>query len=271
MIQDMASFDPEGARWLGRAHASRIRTSIDNSARRARVLLAPSVYTQQRIVDRYGIDPARVRVAPIGLDSELTALIDAHTEPRQPIPGRVLAVGNVLPRKNLTMLGSALAQLRSQGTDATLRIVGQVGPQGEGICRELTSSLGAAVSFSGYVTLDELVDEYRQAEVLAFPSLHEGFGIPALEAMYAGVPVVASATTGLREVVQDAGILVAPDDVRGWVDALGGVITDRSRSEDLTVRGRKHAGAADWAVSAAVVLSALADAASQSGRFNRPR
>lgn len=261
MIHDMSPFDRRHAEWLGRAHALRIRASIRDSARRAPVLIVPSRFTQHDLAERLGRDPDSILVAPNAVDPELTELLYGAV----PLPphktARVLAVGNVLPRKNLAVLGVALDRLRGEGLDAELRIVGQVGAGGHETSAELRRRLGAAVSFSGFVTLERLAMEYRQADLLAFPSLYEGFGIPALEAMYAGLPVVASASTALPEVVGDAGLLVSPDDPNGWAEAIGRVLTDEKLRTGLRAKGAARAQEFSWADSAAVVLEALRRAA----------
>jgi glycosyltransferase involved in cell wall biosynthesis len=263
MIHDLASFDPDGPRWLGRAHAMRIRSSINNSVRRAKVLLAPSAFTQRRIAERYSLDPGSILIAPNAVDPKLAQLIDNASPLTRPARSRVLAVGNVLPRKNLEMLAQAIGLLRSQGINLELRVVGQVGSDGAAIRAELERRLGDAVSFSGYVTPEGLASEYRSGDLLAFPSLHEGFGIPALEAMYAGLPVIASSAAGLREVVDGAGIVIPPDDPALWADRIGHVLSDDATAAELVERGRRRAAEVTWRESAEAVCTALLIASGQ--------
>src|SRR4029079_18633732 len=101
-----------------------------------------------------------------------------------------------------------------------LRVVGAVHPGGRADAALAAQLLGDAVTVTGYVSTAALAAELTRAHVLAFPSLFEGFGIPALEAMAAGVPVVASDRTSLPEVVGDAGPVGAAEDVQAWADAI---------------------------------------------------
>jgi glycosyltransferase involved in cell wall biosynthesis len=97
---------------------------------------------------------------------------------------------------------------------------------------------------------------YALADVMAFPSRYEGFGIPVLEAMAAGCPVIASTSTALPEAVGDAGLLVDPDDIDGWTNALRRVLTDRGLSDDLRQRGYRRAAEFTVARSAASLRQA---------------
>jgi glycosyltransferase involved in cell wall biosynthesis len=259
MIQDMSPFDGRGSRWLGRAHAARIRMSIATSVRHAAVM-APSQFTQREIAERFGLSPGAIPIAHCAVDPEFAALIDRLPTAKRDGPFRVLAVGNVIPRKNLSVLGRALAILRARGMSIELRIVGQAGREGEAICNDLRTSLGPAVSFSGFVTPEQLAAEYRLADVFAFPSLYEGFGIPALEAMHARVPVVVSQATSLPEVVGDAGLVVPPGNAEAWASAINQLVTDDGLRADLVARGRERAEATTWVASATAVHHALAAA-----------
>ncbi len=264
MVHDLSPFDPRSAQWLDRRFRARVRTSIDHSARTAATLITPSEFTRQGLIERYRLPGDRVVVAASAVDPELVELLERT--PRVGRDGgqlRVIAVGNVLPRKNLAILGTSISRLRSAGIAVELRIVGGIPAAGESIAAELTHDLGTAVSFTGYVTPAQLAAEYANANALAFPSLFEGFGIPAIEAMCAGVPVVASSATSLPEVVGDAGLIAAPDDAEAWTDALTSVLTDATLRAQLIARGRQRARDTTWHNSAAIVLAALRRAAGQ--------
>jgi glycosyltransferase involved in cell wall biosynthesis len=174
----------------------------------------------------------------------------------------VLAVGNVVPRKNLGVVAAAVARLVAEGIDAELRIVGHVPTQGKVAAGEIEGWLGDRVTLTGYVSMSQLAREYVEADVLAFPSLYEGFGIPIVEAMTAGIPVVASTATCLPEIVGDAGLLADPMDVGTWVDHLRAVASDDAVGPLLTDRGMARAEDFSWTRSAATALAALRRAAS---------
>lgn len=260
MIQDMSPFDRRGSSWLGPAQAARIRMSITTSVKHA-MAMAPSDFTRRDIAERFDLDPSSIPVAHCAVDPDFASLVDRLPAPTHDGPPRVLAVGNVVPRKNLVVLGKAIALLRARGLEIELRIVGQSGRDGEAICTALKASLGSGVSFSGFVTSEQLAAEYRRSDVFAFPSLYEGFGIPALEAMYAGVPVVVSRATSLPEVVGDAGRVVAPEDAEEWATAIERILSDDPLRAQLVARGRARAEAMTWASSATVVHRTLVSAA----------
>ena len=173
----------------------------------------------------------------------------------------VLAVGNVVPRKNLAVAARAVANLRAEGLDARLRVVGTVAPSGDADAAAMRSLLGSAVTMTGYVSVAQLAQEYADADLLVFPSLFEGFGIPALEAMAAGVPVLVSDRAALPEVVGDAGLVIDAEDVGAWTSALRGVCSDGVVRDGLVTRGLARAATYSWADSAAVTLAALDRAA----------
>jgi glycosyltransferase involved in cell wall biosynthesis len=262
MIHDLSPFDPRSAAWLSRRFRSRVRASIDHSARAAALLIAPSEFTRQGLIDRYSLDPDRVILAPSAVDPGLATLLDAAVRSdRDGDRQRVIAVGNVVPRKNLLILGSALAELRARGASVELRVVGGIPAAGAPIADELRHSLGDAVSFTGYVSSTQLASEYADADVLAFPSLFEGFGIPAIEAMYVGVPVIVSDAGSLPEVVGDAGTVVPASDRAAWTDGLARLLDDAALRATFSALGRQQARSTDWHSSAVIVLDALGKAA----------
>jgi glycosyltransferase involved in cell wall biosynthesis len=272
VIHDLSPFDPRSSEWLGRRFRVRVRASIDRSARSSAALIVPSEFTRQGLVQRYALRESDIAVAPNAVDPGLAGLIDvARRAEREPGPSRVIAVGNVLPRKNLVVLGAAVAALRSAGSEIELRVVGTISDEGRPIQQRLQRMLGAAVSFSGYVSDPELASEYAAADLLAFPSFFEGFGIPAVEAMYAGVPVLVSDAGSLPEVVGEAGVTISPSDTDAWAAAMGRVIYDPGYRRKLTDRGEQRARSLSWRSSARTVLDTLQSAASSSDRTTKER
>ncbi len=198
--------------------------------------------------------PEHVVVVPNAVDPALLAEPDdeqrAHVRERYQIRGRfVLYVGNVKPHKNLERLVRAFARLRARPAldDVRLFLIGQDENRYAGL-RRLVEELGIRhdVRFFGFVPDATLAALYRLASVFAFPSLYEGFGLPPLEAMACGTPVVTSNASSLPEVVGDAALLVDPYDVDQIADGLARVLESDRLRDELTARGRRRAREFSW-------------------------
>lgn len=255
-VHDLSFEHSASTDWLPAATRLRYRTSIRDSVRRAAHVLVLSASTRDDLVGCYGLDPARVSVVPAAVDPLLHAEVARTAEDREG-PLTVLVVGNVLPRKNVVTAARAVRVLRDRGHDVRLRVVGTVPEAGRVDMSRVNDLLGENVVWSGHVDTSELARAYRSAHVLAFPSLFEGFGIPVVEAMAAGLPVVASDRTSLPEVVGEAGLVVPADDPGAWADALWSVL-DASRTNELREAGVAWAAGFSWDHSARLVADVLA-------------
>ncbi len=177
-------------------------------------------------------------------------------------PRYVLAVGTLEPRKNLTTLLAAFARLRRNGeVDADLRLVlaGARGWLEEPIFATVRSlGLEDAVRFTGFVDDDDLPAVYSGAALFVFPSLHEGFGLPLLEAMACGVPVVTSNVSSMPEVAGDAATLVDPRDGEGLAAAIGRLLRDEALRDRLREAGIARARQFSWEATARRTLDAYA-------------
>jgi glycosyltransferase involved in cell wall biosynthesis len=179
------------------------------------------------------VDGNRIRVVPLGVES---IFFSTAVAPRLVDEPYVLFVGTAEPRKNIGRLLDAMQVLRDRGRQYRLVIAGGGGWGGI----ETTSPL---VTNLGRVSDAQLMSLYQHAECLALPSLHEGFGFPALEAMAAGAPVVAGARGALPEIVGDAGVLVDPYDVTQIADGIDLAISARDKFIAL---GRANAARFTW-------------------------
>jgi len=225
-------------------------------ARRASSVLAVSETTKRDVIERWGIPPDRVTVTLEGVSSsdapDRAALEGARTRFR--LPERfILHVGALEPRKNHLGLLDAYHQLRplSRFNGLGLVLAGPPGWNNAAILRAIRQSpYRSDIRLLGYVSEPERAALYRLASVFAFPSFYEGFGLPPLEAMAAGLPVVASHAGALGEVVGDAGILTDPYRPSELGDALAAVLDSPSLSDLYSERGRKRAARFDWAACA---------------------
>jgi glycosyltransferase involved in cell wall biosynthesis len=212
-------------------------------ARRADGILTSSDYTRREVIERLGVDPAKVAVASPG-PPNWTAQPNPHRATRR----HILFVGTLEPRKNVGTLLDAYASLRQRRPDAPpLLVAGRPTPLAEGwIAQAQRAPLAGHVHLQGYVTDSVRQELFAGAAVLVLPSWNEGFGLPALEAMAAGVPVIASARGALPEVVADAGILVNPGSAEEIADAIERVLEDSTLAAGLVTRGRERAATFSW-------------------------
>jgi glycosyltransferase involved in cell wall biosynthesis len=222
------------------------------SARRAARVIAVSQRTASDAVRLLGVDPARMRVVHEAAAPSFTSRGEeefdkvAHRLGLQTGRAYVLFVGTLEPRKNLPLLFDAFARMRRQ-IDAQLLIVGGRGWLDEPIfAAHARSGVGEAARFLGVLGEDDLAVLYSHAGVFALPSLYEGFGLPVLEAMACGAPVVCSNAGPLPEIAADAAVLLPPDDATVWAEALLEVLTDARRADNLRIKGFARAAAFSW-------------------------
>lgn len=223
-----------------------------DSVRRAQRVIAVSRRTAADATRLLGVDPSRLRVI---YEAAGPAFAPRPWQELGPVARRcgfdhdrrfVLLVGTLEPRKNLPVAIAAFARTRKQ-TDAQLLVVGRQGPLAADAFRAAAGSgVESDVHFLGAVAEADLAVLYSHASVFAFPSLYEGFGLPLLEAMACGAPVVSSDAGSMREVVGDAGLLLPPDDVERWAGAFGRLLTDERLAADLRQRGFGRSAQFTW-------------------------
>jgi glycosyltransferase involved in cell wall biosynthesis len=221
------------------------------SARRATHLIAISRSTAQDLTKFFGVDPAKVSVVLPGVEARykpLEAPLVSEFRRRRSLPEKfLLYVGTLEPRKNLPTLIRAFASFRRGHAGVKLALAGGRGWLYEpslALVKEL--ELQNDVLFPGYIAEDELPLWYNAAEIFVYPSLYEGFGLPPLEAMACGTPVIASDASSLPEVVGDAGLMAAPGDAEEWCAALSRLATDCDLRASLRQRGLARAKEFTW-------------------------
>jgi glycosyltransferase involved in cell wall biosynthesis len=234
---------------------------------RARLVVAVSEHTRRDLVTLLGVPPQKVRVAANAVNPIFRPVRDANWRAaerrRLGLPECfLLAVGTLEPRKNLVLALEALALLRERGQVLPLVVVGREGWLYEPIYERVeTLRLRGQVRFLTDAGDADLLALYNLADVMVFPSLYEGFGLPPLEALACGAVVVCSNTSSLPEVVGDAALLVDPHDASGLERALERALDDTALRRDLAARGPAQARRYTWEASAASVLATLREAA----------
>ena len=228
---------------------------MGSAVSRSRLVFTVSEASRRDILQFYPeADPERIQVVPNAIDE--TLLADPGEEEmervkeRYQIRGRVvLYAGNIKPHKNLDRLIAAFGLLkqRSGHEDVKLLIIGDEIAKYPSLRRRVEAAgVRQEVRFFGFVPEQTLAALYRLASVFAFPSLYEGFGLPPLEAMACGTPVVTSNMSSIPEVVGDAALLVDPYDVTSIADGLERVLGDAGLRQTLIARGHERVQAFSW-------------------------
>ena len=206
--------------------------------------------SKREIVEYLSVPPERIWVTPLASRYAADTLMTANGHVTQKLRGKpyILFVSTLEPRKNIVTLIQAFDLLKSeQSVDHQLLLVGNKGWQYRPIFGAIEASPWKnSIHHMGYLSDEEVAYYYAHADVLAYPSLYEGFGLPVLEAMTLGCPVITSNTSSLPEVVGDAALLVDPNNVEELSDALLTVISDRSLRQSLIDRGKRRASEFSW-------------------------
>jgi glycosyltransferase involved in cell wall biosynthesis len=219
------------------------------SARRSRKLIAVSEATRVDLQRFYKFTTGKIVVIPHGVDAAFFAVDRAQTD------SYVLCVSTLHPHKNLDRLIRAYA---ARKRDFKLMLTGLRGFHTQSI-ESLITTLGVAdsVQLTGWIAREELLRVYARARAFIFPSTFEGFGMPVLEAMAAGIPVACSDIPPLREVALSAALYFDPLDENAIADALGRITSDESLRGQLTRAGTERAHAFTWQRSAELTIAAL--------------
>lgn len=239
-----------------------LRWSTCYNARSAAHAIVDSHATQRDLLQHCRAAPERVSVVYPGCDSDVALYSAAETAAileRYRIPSPyVIYVGTLQPRKNIGGLLDAFAQVAARGGAAHLAIVGKQGWLYESLYAHVRRlGLEGRVHFTGYVPQEHLSALLQGAQAFVLPSLYEGFGLPVLEAMACGTPVICSNAGSLPEVAGDAAVLVDPQDTGQLTQALVRVLGDAEMRRDLTQRGLRQAKRFSWEQCARQTLEIL--------------
>jgi glycosyltransferase involved in cell wall biosynthesis len=235
------------------------RTFYRQSARAAAHILTDSEFSRGEIAAAYGIPSDRVTVAPLGASRIFSA---AALSASVPLPAGVAApfllhVGDLHERRNLSVVVRGLLRARARLETPLLSLVLAGVDRGVGDqLAALAADSGArdAIIRLGAVSDDTLHVLYHAAAALVYPSRYEGFGLPLVEAMASGTPVLASRAASIPEVVGESGVLLDPDEPKQWADAIVHVMTDPILRARLRTDGRSRAAMFTWERTARITL-----------------
>jgi glycosyltransferase involved in cell wall biosynthesis len=231
-------------------------------ARRADAVITVSAYTAGQIRARLSVPDDRVAICPNGAPPWLPVEPSLRPAPAPSPRGHILFMGTIEPRKNVKTLLRAYADLLIRKPDAPpLVLAGGLTPACQPLLNDLARTpLAGRARHVGYVSGHERERLYREAAMVVLPSLDEGFGLPALEAMTIGVPVVVSSRGALPEVVGHAGLIVDPDDVAGLATAMERLLSDQALARKCSAEGIVQSRRFSWSVSASRLIEAYAAA-----------
>lgn len=237
------------------------------AVRQASAIVTVSNSTRRDLLRLHGVAPERVSVVHEAASPAFRPIRDharlALVRAKYGLPDRfILYVGTIEPRKNLGRLMAALAQARAAGIPHHLVCVGPYGWSS----RDLTGlierlGLASSVHFTGYVPFEDLPAIYNLGELFVFPSLYEGFGLPVIEAMACGTPVITANSSSLGEVAGDAAITVDPSSTDALAHAIRSLAMDEARRRDLSERGWHRSRSFSWTQTAKEMLAVYQRAA----------
>jgi glycosyltransferase involved in cell wall biosynthesis len=245
--------------WFPRKDRNLLNLTIPASMRSAARVITDSESSRDDILKAYGLSPEKLIAIPLGLPEGFGREISEPAEIESVLPRYgihrpfVLAVGVLQPRKNLKMLCEAFGRaVRRSALPHRLVIAGKAGWGTEQETLRAAAAAGGgeaaaeAIVFPGYVDDADLPTLYRVADLFAYPSLYEGFGLPPIEAMACGAPVVVSDAPALPEVVGSAARIVPATSVEAWSEALAEMLTDPEMRRTYAMAGPARAACFTW-------------------------
>jgi glycosyltransferase involved in cell wall biosynthesis len=229
------------------------QTTYQSSAQKARRIITDSEYTRQTLIEKYNISPQKIRTIHLGISPDFQATLapDAIKQVRQThrLPQQfIFFPATPWPHKNHKRLFEALALLQAEyRISCPLVLSGAFGPEKERLQTLIAQSgISDSIYLLGYIPYQDLPGLYAAATALVFPSLFEGFGMPVLEAMACGCPVICSNTTSLPELVGEAAILIDPLNVAQIAEAIYNVLNFASLREAMKDKGLRQVQNFSW-------------------------
>jgi glycosyltransferase involved in cell wall biosynthesis len=248
--------------WFSQRDLRVLSSVVPRSISKAAHVITDSQSARKQIIDQYEVPEAKISAIPIGPGAAAQAITSEAARVEVAalglIPDRpyMLAVGNIQPRKNLVRLIEAFTELVStRGHDLDLVIVGPRGFRSKDIVGSI-EGVSRRVRFTGYISDRQLAACYRCSSLFVLPSLYEGFGLPALEAMAHGVPTACSNAGALPDLCGEAAVMFDPRSVEAIVEAVHRILTDTALRKRLSIAGPERAREFSWQRTAQLTLEA---------------
>jgi glycosyltransferase involved in cell wall biosynthesis len=256
-------FPIEHPEWYSRTFSAWYQWLLPRLFRRVAYILANSEYTRQQVLNRYGLSEDKVVLCHLAQNERFlptSAEKVAQFRADHGLPERyLLFVGSIEPRKNLATLAAAWRRTSARKQGVKLVVVG--GAAHKAVFKVANSRAEAlddpAIYQLGFFSDEHLPALYQGADALVFPSLAEGFGLPILEAMACGTPVICSNTTAMPEIAGGAARLVPPLEPEAWTEAIDSVLSDSGARQRMHSNGLKQVAHFSWSRTAKIVRSTL--------------
>jgi glycosyltransferase involved in cell wall biosynthesis len=252
--------------YFNRAEVIRNRIMVKNSAKKAKIIHTVSNYSKKMIVECYGIDPGKIKIVSNGVDTKIFNPDDKTTAQKYimkkyQIQDYILTVGRIEPRKNhLGLIKAYQLSKQENKSIGKLVIVGQPDFKFNDVFDYIkANNLQNDIKILSNIDNEDLPLIYKCSKLFVYPSYAEGFGIPPLEAMASGVPVISSDNTAIREVIGDAGILIKPNETESIAHNILTLINDSYQINKLVDLGLSKAKEYSWENAAKQYLKSLED------------
>ena len=263
VIHDIAPLDhPE---WYNPRFSAFYSYLLPRLARNVKKVITDSEFTRNRILEKMDVSPDKIKVVPLGVDSKFKPIAPVEVQDvikQLGIPTRyyILSLGSLEPRKNLNRLLASWKEIESAIPDEIWLVLAGAKGRAQVFNRLSLDSLPPRVHFTGHVPDELLPALLGGALVFAYVSVYEGFGLPPLEAMASGTPVLAGNRASLPEVVGDAGMLVDPFDIESIASGLKELIDSRDLRSKLSLLGLQRAKLFSWEKTAQATWEQISDA-----------
>jgi glycosyltransferase involved in cell wall biosynthesis len=255
-LHDQQPFDmPEN---FSPAKRTYLQRSIPRTVRRARLVLTASEFVRRGVIDRFGVEPDRIRVTPWGVGPPTSEVSLGEVQARYGLPRRWFVYPSFTWwHKDHSLAVQAFARVAAREHDVVLVLTGGEGPAESALSEQIDAlGLRHRVRRTGLIPRRDVLAVLRGATAMLYPSRYEGFGLPVIEGMSLGAPVLAADATALPEVLGDAGRLLPPGDIDAWADAMLELLADGAERERMADAGRERATRYTWARTAAATLGA---------------